>query len=120
MHIPGDSFRRLKNHLTRVKAVDKTTVLNIAKLARIKVSESETESLAGELTNIFDWIEQLNEVNTDNVEPMTSVVAMAMPSRTDEVNDGADAERVLQNAPDRPADAQGNPLAFYVVPKVVE
>jgi Asp-tRNA(Asn)/Glu-tRNA(Gln) amidotransferase C subunit len=51
---------------------------------------------------------------------MTSVVAMAMPSRTDEVNDGADAERVLQNAPDRPTDAQGNPLAFYAVPKVVE
>ena len=100
--------------------MDKDTVLNIAKLARIKVSEAETESLAGELTNIFDWIEQLNEVNTDNVEPMTSVVAMAMPSRVDEVNDGDDAERVLKNAPDRPADAQGNPLAFYTVPKVVE
>jgi aspartyl-tRNA(Asn)/glutamyl-tRNA(Gln) amidotransferase subunit C len=100
--------------------LDKDTVLNIAKLARIKVSEAETESLAGELTNIFDWIEQLNEVNTDNVEPMTSVVAMAMPSRVDEVNDGDDAERVLKNAPDRPADAQGNSLAFYTVPKVVE
>ncbi len=96
--------------------MDKATVNNIAKLARIKVSDAETESLAGELTNIFDWIEQLNEVNTDNVEPMTSVVAMAMPSRVDEVNDGDDAERVLKNAPDRPADGS----SFYAVPKVVE
>lgn len=100
--------------------MDKATVNNIAKLARIKVSESETESLAGELTNIFDWIEQLSEVDTDNVEPMTSVTDMLMPSRSDEVNDGADAERVLKNAPDRPEDAKGNTLNFFTVPKVIE
>ena len=100
--------------------MDKATVNNIAKLARIKVSESETESLAGELTNIFDWIEQLSEVDTDNVEPMTSVTDMLMPSRSDEVNDGADAERVLKNAPDRPEDAKENTLNFFTVPKVIE
>ena len=100
--------------------MDKATVINIANLARIKVSKSETESLAGELTNIFDWIEQLSEVDTDNVEPMTSVTDMLMPSRSDEVNDGADAERVLKNAPDRPEDSQGNTLNFFTVPKVIE
>jgi aspartyl-tRNA(Asn)/glutamyl-tRNA(Gln) amidotransferase subunit C len=100
--------------------LDKATVNNIAKLARIKVSESETESLADELTNIFDWIEQLSEVDTDNVEPMTSVTDMVMPARVDEVNDGADAERVLKNAPERPADGQGNTLNFFTVPKVIE
>jgi aspartyl-tRNA(Asn)/glutamyl-tRNA(Gln) amidotransferase subunit C len=96
--------------------LDRTTIIDIAKLARIKVSEDETENLAHELTNIFDWIEQLNEVDTDNVEPMTSVIDMVMPSRIDEVNDGNDAERVLQNAPDRPDDGRN----FYTVPKVIE
>ena len=96
--------------------MDKATVNNIAKLARIKVSDAEMESLAGELTNIFDWIEQLNEVDTDSVEPMTRVVAMDMPSRSDDVNDGGDAERVLKNAPDKPADGR----QFFTVPKVIE
>ena len=96
--------------------MDKATVNNIAKLARIKVSEAETESLAGELTNIFDWIEQLSEVDTVNFEPMTSVTDMVMPAREDKVNDGADAERVLKNAPDLPANGQN----FFTVPKVIE
>ena len=61
-------------------------------------------------------LEQLNEVNTDNVSPMTSVIDMSMPSRIDEVDDGDDAERVLQNAPVRPDDGRN----FYTVPKVIE
>jgi len=96
--------------------LDKITIKGIAKLARIKVSEDELAGLSDDLTNIFDWIEQLNEVNTDNVSPMTSVIDMLMPSRIDEVNDGGDAERVLQNAPDRPNDGRN----FYTVPKVIE
>ncbi len=96
--------------------MDKITIKGIAKLARIKVSEDELAGLSDDLTNIFDWIEQLNEVNTDNVSPMTSVIDMLMPSRIDEVNDGGDAERVLQNAPDRPNDGRN----FYTVPKVIE
>lgn len=96
--------------------MDKITIKGIAKLARIKVSEDELAGLSDDLTNIFGWIEQLNEVNTVNVSPMTSVIDMLMPSRIDEVNDGGDAERVLQNAPDRPNDGRN----FYTVPKVIE
>jgi len=96
--------------------LDKITIKGIAKLARIKVSEDELAGLSDDLTNIFGWIEQLNEVNTVNVSPMTSVIDMLMPSRIDEVNDGGDAERVLQNAPDRPNDGRN----FYTVPKVIE
>lgn len=93
--------------------MDKATVKNIANLARINVPEEKMDNLAGELTNIFDWIEQLNEVDTDNVRPMTSVTEMVAPKRADEVNDGGYAERVLKNAPD----PEGT---FYTVPKVVE
>ncbi len=93
--------------------MDKATVKNIANLARIKVPEEKMDSLAGELTNIFDWIEQLNEVDTDDVKPMTSVTQMAAPQRADEINDGGYPDRVLKNAPD----PEGN---FYTVPKVVE
>lgn len=96
--------------------MDKITVKDIAKLARIRVSEDEITSLADDLTNIFDWIEQLNEVNTDDVCPMTSVIEMQMPSRIDEVNDGDVVERVLKNAPDRPDDGRN----FFTVPKVIE
>jgi len=95
--------------------MDKTSIKNIAKLARIRISEDETESLAAELTNIFDWIEQLSEVNTDNVNPMNSVDDMEMPSRVDVVNDGNDAERVLRNAPELPLNGSN----FYTVPKVI-
>ena len=95
--------------------MEKTTKKNIANISRIKIYEDETEDLADELTNIFNWIEQLSEVNTDNISPMTSVVEMEMPNRIDEVNDGDDAERVLQNAPELPANGSN----FYTVPKVI-
>ena len=95
--------------------MDKSNIENIARLARIKLSKNETESLASELTNIFDWIEQLSEVNTDNVDPMNSVIDMEMPSRADVVNDGDDVEKVLQNAPELPANGSN----FYTVPKVI-
>ena len=94
-------------------ALDDATVRNIAKLARIKVPEEEISSLAGELSNILDWIEQLNEVDTDEVAPMTSVTDMVMPAREDKITDGDYPDRVLANAPD----PEG---AFYTVPKVVE
>jgi len=96
--------------------LDKATVSKIASLARINISKDETERLSNELTNIFDWIEKLNEVNTNSVAPMTSVTNMAMPSRVDQVNDGNDADRVLQNAPDRTDSGQ----KYYTVPKVIE
>jgi aspartyl-tRNA(Asn)/glutamyl-tRNA(Gln) amidotransferase subunit C len=94
-------------------ALDKTTVARIAALARIKVREADQEHLAAELSNILTWIEQLNEVPTDGVEPMTSVAHMRLPMREDKVDDGDRREQILANAPQQ---AQG----FFVVPKVVE
>ena len=94
-------------------ALDKATVARIATLARIKVPESELERLAGELSNILTWIEQLGEVNTDGVEPMASVAEMTLPMREDVVTDGGSSDRILANAPQQ---AHG----FFLVPKVVE
>jgi aspartyl-tRNA(Asn)/glutamyl-tRNA(Gln) amidotransferase subunit C len=94
-------------------ALDKATVAHIATLARIKLPETEQGRIAGELSHILTWIEQLSEVNTDGVEPMTSVVAMTMPMREDVVTDGNRVDDILANSPER---ANG----FFVVPKVVE
>lgn len=94
-------------------AIDAATVRKVAKLARIAESEDRLEPLAKELSGILNWIEQLNEVDTDGVEPMTSAVAMPLPMREDVVTDGGDAARVLSNAP-KSVDG------FFVVPKVVE
>ena len=94
-------------------AVDKETVAKIARLARIRVSEEQQEALAGELSGILGWVEQLGELNTEGVEPMTSVVAVKPNLRADEVNDGDCRDKVLANAP------EGN-AQFYAVPKVVE
>lgn len=94
-------------------SLDKATVARIAHLARIHVPEEDLEPLSGELSTILDWVEQLNEVDTDGVAPMTSVVEMTARWRKDEVNDGACADDVLANAPDAE-------MGFYTVPKVVE
>jgi aspartyl-tRNA(Asn)/glutamyl-tRNA(Gln) amidotransferase subunit C len=94
-------------------SVDKDTVAKIARLARVRVDESHTEALAKELSNILGWIEQLSELDTEGVEPMTSVVSMTLPRREDAVTDGGYADRVTSNAPEA---AHG----FYAVPKVVE
>ncbi len=94
-------------------AIDVSTVRRVAHLARIATPEDRLEHLAQELNGILAWIEQLDEVNTDGVEPMTSCVAMPLPLRDDVVTEGGDPARVLKNAP-RSADN------FFVVPKVVE
>ena len=94
-------------------SIDKNTVGKIARLARIKVSEEEKETLSAELTNILKMIEELNAVNTDGVEPLTSVVQMQMYQREDKVTDGDIPDKILQNAPEQTA-------GFFVVPKVVE
>ena len=93
--------------------IDKATVAKIATLARIKVPEAEQETLAGELSNILGWVEQLAEVDTDDVRPMTSVVDTEPVLRADEVTDGDRRDEVTANAP---APAHG----FFTVPKVVE
>ena len=94
-------------------SVDKNTVAKIASLARIRVPEDQQEALAGELSNILGWIEQLNEVDTEGVAPMTSVVEMQAPMRDDVVDDGDCRDKVTGNAPDP---AHG----YFTVPKVVE
>lgn len=94
-------------------AIDAATVRKVAKLARIAEPEDRLEPLARELNGIMNWIEQLGEVDTNGVEPMTSAVHQALPMREDVVTDGNKPEQVLANAP---KSAHG----FFVVPKVVE
>lgn len=93
--------------------VDEATVRHIARLARIKVSEAEAHTLEGELTGIMQWVEQLGEVDTDGVEPMTSVVSVEMKKRPDDVTDGGYPQDIVANAP-------ASEGTFFVVPKVVE
>ena len=94
-------------------AIDAATVRRVAHLARIKTPEDRLEPLAQELNGILAWIEQLNEVDVEGVEPMTSNVAQPMRLRDDVVTDGAKRDAVLGNAP-KSADG------FFVVLKVVE
>ncbi|WP_137392052.1 Asp-tRNA(Asn)/Glu-tRNA(Gln) amidotransferase subunit GatC [Rhodoligotrophos defluvii] len=94
-------------------SVDEKTVRHIARLARIAVTDDEARALQGELSAILNWVEQLDEVDTSGVEPMTSVVATAMKMRDDTVTDGNDPEAVVRNAPVSDDD-------YFVVPKVVE
>jgi aspartyl-tRNA(Asn)/glutamyl-tRNA(Gln) amidotransferase subunit C len=104
-------------------ALDEDTVARIARLARLKVPKEELAPLAGELSGIFAWIEQLNEVDTSNVEPLSSVSDVTLPLRADKVNDGGIAARVLANAPGGAVyiDASDrNAGGFFTVPKVVE
>ena len=94
-------------------SLDKKTVKNIADLARIKVADEDLEHLAGELSAILDWVEQLNGVDTDGVEPLASVVDVTLPLRTDVVGDGDCRDKVLANGPETED-------GYYAVPKVVE
>ena len=94
-------------------AIDAETVRKVAHLARIKTPDDRLEPLAGELNGIMAWIDQLNEVDVEGVDPMTSNVAQALRLRDDVVTDGDRVEAVLSNAPQS---ADG----FYIVPKVVE
>jgi len=94
-------------------SVDAATVRRIAHLARIAVAENEIEHLRGEINNMLAFVEQLNEVNVDGVEPTASVEDMKLKMRDDVVTDGNYAKRVLANAP---ATDDG----FFQVPKVVE
>ncbi len=93
--------------------VDEKTVRRIARLARIKITDAEAQGLEKELTQILEWVEQLDEVDTNNVEPMTRVVAQKLKMREDVVADGEKAEEVTANAP-------LSEDHFFVVPKVVE
>ena len=94
-------------------SLDTATVRRIASLARIRLEEAELGQAQAELNGILGWIEQLQAVNTDGIEPMAGGGAVALRPRPDAVTDGGQAEQVLANAPDR----QGE---YFGVPKVVE
>ncbi|HKG75975.1 MAG TPA: Asp-tRNA(Asn)/Glu-tRNA(Gln) amidotransferase subunit GatC [Beijerinckiaceae bacterium] len=94
-------------------SVDQQTVRRIARLARIAVTEEDVPHLQGELNAILSFVERLDEVNVDGVEPMTSVTPMVMKKRPDRVTDGGYAEAIVKNAP-------ATEDHFFLVPKVIE
>ena len=94
-------------------SIDLKTIKHISKLSRISVDEKKAEKLAGDLNSIFKFIEKLNELNTDNIEPLTSVVETTLKFRTDEVESENIRGQIIKNSPEDNED-------FFVVPKVVE
>jgi aspartyl-tRNA(Asn)/glutamyl-tRNA(Gln) amidotransferase subunit C len=94
-------------------SIDIDTARRVAKLARIRVEEADLPRLAGQLSGILGFMEQLNEVNVDGIEPMVSVTPMRLKRRVDVVTDGNIQTQILANAPDA---REG----FFAVPKVVE
>jgi aspartyl-tRNA(Asn)/glutamyl-tRNA(Gln) amidotransferase subunit C len=96
-----------------IMSVTNEQVRHIARLARIAMSDAELERLAPELNNILSWVEQLGEVNTDGIEPLTAVIDQKLRLREDVVNDGNIRDDVLANAPEAHH-------GFFAVPKVIE
>lgn len=94
-------------------SVDAATVKKIASLARLAITDDEVAKIAPELDNILGWIEQLGEVDTSSVEPMTAVIANQLRLRDDVVTDGGKRDAVLANAPQAEH-------GFFTVPKVIE
>ena len=94
-------------------SVDQPTVRRIARLARIAVAEEELPHIQGEINAILSFVEELNAVDVEGVEPMTSVIPMKLPMREDVVSDGEIEQKVLANAPLTEDD-------FFLVPKVIE
>ncbi|MDC0941000.1 Asp-tRNA(Asn)/Glu-tRNA(Gln) amidotransferase subunit GatC [Candidatus Pelagibacter sp.] len=93
--------------------IDLKTIKHISKLSRISVDDAKADKLAGDLNSIFDFIEKLNELNTDNVEPLTSIAETTLKLRADEVKSENIRDQILKNSPEENED-------FFVVPRVVE
>jgi aspartyl-tRNA(Asn)/glutamyl-tRNA(Gln) amidotransferase subunit C len=93
--------------------IDLKTIKHISKLSRISVDDEKVKKLAGDLNSIFDFIEKLNELNTNKVEPLTSVAETTLRLRVDEVKSKDIRDLILKNSPDENED-------FFVVPKVIE
>jgi aspartyl-tRNA(Asn)/glutamyl-tRNA(Gln) amidotransferase subunit C len=93
--------------------IDLKTIKHISKLSRISVDDAKADKLAGDLNSIFDFIEKLNELNTDSVEPLTSVAETTLKLRADEVKSKNIKDKILKNSPNENED-------FFVVPRVVE
>ena len=94
-------------------SIDLKTIKHISKLSRISVDEQKAEKLAGDLNSIFEFIEKLNELTTDNVQPLTSVAETTLKLRTDEVKSKDIREQIIKNSPQDNED-------YFVVPKVIE
>ena len=94
-------------------SIDKDTVKHIAKLARISLDEKKINSLSKDLSSIIEFIQKLNELNTDKTIPLTSIINASLKSRDDEVKDGKIRDQILKNSP-------GKNVEFFVVPKVIE
>ena len=93
--------------------IDLKTVKHISKLSRISVDDEKAKKLEADLNSIFAFIEKLNELDTDNVEPLTSIAETTLQLRKDEIKSSNIREQVLKNSPDKNKD-------FFVVPKVIE
>ena len=94
-------------------SIDKDTVKHISKLARISLDEKKIDNLSRDLSSIMKFIEKLNELNTDKISPLTSIINASLKSRDDEVKDGKIRDQILKNSPDKNKE-------FFVVPKVIE
>ena len=94
-------------------SIDKDTVKHIGKLARISLDERKINSLSKDLSSIMEFIEKLNELNTEKIVPLTSIIDASLRSRKDEVSDDKIRDQILKNSP-------GKNEEFYVVPKVIE
>jgi aspartyl-tRNA(Asn)/glutamyl-tRNA(Gln) amidotransferase subunit C len=109
----GETLADIFRQGSRPMSIDTDTAARVAKLARIRVEDDQLPALAQEFSNILDFIEQLNEVDVEGVEPMVSVTPMRLKRRQDGVTDGNQQDKILSNAPDA---REG----FFAVPKVVE
>ena len=94
-------------------SIDKDTVKHIAKLARISLDEKKINSLSKDLSSIMKFIQKLNELNTEETIPLTSIINASLQSRKDEVVDGKIRDKILKNSPEKNEE-------FFVVPKVIE
>ena len=94
-------------------SIDKDTVKHIAKLARISLDEKKINSLSKDLSSIMEFIEKLNELNTEKIVPLTSIIDASLRSRKDEVSDEKIKDQILKNSPEKNEE-------FFVVPKVIE
>ena len=94
-------------------SIDKDTIKHISKLARISLDDKKIDSLSKDISSIMKFIEKLNELNTDKITPLTSIINASLKSREDEVKDGKIRDQILKNSPEKNDE-------FFVVPKVIE
>ena len=93
--------------------IDLKTIKHIAKLSRISVDDEKAKKLAGDLNSIFDFIEKLNELKTDQIKPLSSIAETSLKLRNDEIKSQNMREEIIKNSPEKNED-------YFVVPKVIE